>query len=353
MRLHEDMAARLGWSGDFAGQRRYLNAAAIIAEQVADPEIKLDLLQRRYVAQFHQGDLRSALTLIEQGIAGCRASETSLPAPVFNRLLRSFLLARANVLSLMGKLKQAESDIKQAAHRMPSAGTPKQDSRTTHTEGLVRASLSIYTGDIDAGWRDARVFAELAERSGSTWAAIVAAATIGRAHLTAQRWSEARESLAYALAEARQHQLGLEAEASFLALLAEALAGCGELDQALDTAEEAVAVAGRKKTLFWELQARIALAEVLLCGERIEDQPRIAATLARAEELIETTGGAVMMPFVRQYQAEIAGLKGDDAGRQRMLQEAHHLFVSMAAHGHAERLAAILKDNEKAVRSEA
>ena len=346
LRLHEDMAARLGWSGDFTGQRRYLDAAAIIADKVADPEIKLGLLQRRYVAQFHQGDLRSALTLIEQGIAGCRASESSLPVPVFNRLLRSFLLARANVRSLMGQLKPAESDIKQAAHRRPSAGAPKKDSRTTHTEALVRASLSIYSGDIDAGWRDARVFAELAERSGSTWAAIVAAATIGRAHLIGRRWSEARASLEYALAEARQHQLGLEAEASFLSLLAEAQAGCGELDQARATAEQAVAVAGRKETLFWELQAQIILAGVLLRSEGKLDQPGIAKALARAEQLIETTGGAVMMPFLCERRAEFTGLKGDQAGQLRMLQQAHRLFASMAAHGHAARLEAMLNDSE-------
>jgi hypothetical protein len=76
------------------------------------------------------------------------------------------------------------------------------------------------------------------------------------------------------------------------------------------------------------------------------NQPRIAETLARAEELIETTGGEVMLPFICQRQAEVAGLKGDDAGRRRMLQEAHRLFVSMAAHGYAERLVALLKDTE-------
>jgi tetratricopeptide (TPR) repeat protein len=346
LRLHEDMAARLGWSGDFAGQRWYLNEASIIAEKVPDPEVKLGLLQRRYVAKFHQGDLRSALTLIEEGIAGCEASESTLSPPVFNRLLRSFLLARANVLSMMGKLKQAESYIKQAAHLMPSAGTPKKDSRTTHTEALVRANLSIYIGEINACWRDARVFVELSERSGSTWAIIVSASTIGRAHLTGQRWSQARESLEYALAQARQHKLGLEAEASFLALLAEAMTGCGELEQALAIAEEAVAVACRKETLFWELQAQSALAGVLLHGERIKDQPRIAKALARADELIEKTGGEVMKPFISQRHAEFARLKGDDAGHQRMLQEAQRMFISNAAHGYAERLAAILRQFE-------
>jgi len=346
LRLHEDMAARLGWSGDFAGQRRHLDAASTIAEDVANPEIKLDLLQRRYVAQFHQGDLRSALKLIEEGIAGCETSRRNLTGPVFNRILRSFLLAKANVRSMMGNLNQAESYLRQAARLNPTAETGKKDSRTTHTEALVRATLSFYIGDTDACWRDARVFAELADRSGSVWAAILSASTIGRAHLTGQRWSEAREALAYALAQAREHELGLEAEASFLALLAEAMAGCGEPDQALATAEEAVAIARRKETLFWELQAQIAFVGVLLRGKRKNDEPRIAKALTRAEELIEKTGGEVMKPLICQRRAEIAGLKGDETGRQHLLQQAHDLFRSMEAHGYAAKLKAILNDFE-------
>jgi class 3 adenylate cyclase/tetratricopeptide (TPR) repeat protein/ribosomal protein L40E len=348
LRLHEDMAARLGWSGDFAGQRRYLNEAMIIAEKVRDPEIKLGLLQRRYVAEFHQGDLKSALSMAEEGITGCEATESTLPHPVFNRLLRSFLLARANVLSMMGKLKQAEALIDQAAHLMPSADKSKQDSRTTHTEALVRANLSLYIGDIEACLRDARVFVELAGRSGSTWAIAVSASTLGRAHLTGQRWSQARESLEYALAQARQHKLGLEAEASYLALLAEALAGCGELKQALETAEEAVAVACRKGTLFWELQVQTALATVLLRRGKLKDQDRIAETLDLADELIEKTGGEVMKPLITMRRAEFAELMGDKAGHLRLLQKAHDLYTSMAARGYAERLAAKLKEVETA-----
>ncbi len=344
LRLHEDMAARLGWSGDFAGQRRYLNAATMIAEKVPDPEIKLGLLQRRYVAEFHQGNLASALSLIEDGIAGCEAAQSALPHPVFKRLLRSFLLARANVLAMTGRLKQAAALIDQASHLMASADISPQDSRTTHTEALVRANLSIYSGDIDACLRDARLFVELANRSGSTWAMAVSASTLGRAHLTAQRWSQARESLEYGLAQARQHKLGLEAEASYLALLAEALTGCGDLEQALVTAEEAVAVACRKQTLFWELQAQISLAGVLLHREGIKDRPRIAKALARADELIEKTGGAVMKPLIIIRQADFAKRNGDDAGHQRMLQEAHLLFRAIGAHGYAERLAAKLRD---------
>ena len=128
--------------------------------------------------------------------------------------------------------------------------------------------------------------------------------------------------------------------------MAEALAGCGDLEQALVTAEEAVAVACRKQTLFWELQAQVALAGVLLHREGIKDRPRIAKALARADELIEKTGGAVMKPHVIKRQADFAKCNGDDAGHQRMLKEAHRLFRAIEAHGYAERLAAKLRDFE-------
>jgi ATP/maltotriose-dependent transcriptional regulator MalT len=300
------------------------------------------------VAEFHQGDLKSALTMTEEGIARCEASKPALSDPVYNRLLRSFLLARANVLTLMGKLTEAASLIDRAAHLMPSAKKSKKDSRTTHTGALVRAHLSFYVGDANAGLRDARNFVELAKRSGSTWAIAVSASTLGRAQITGQRWSEARAALEYALEQARQHKLGLEAEASYLAFLAEALAGCGELERAFETAEEAVAVARRKGTLFWELQAQTALATVLLRRGQLEDQDRIAEILDRADELIGKTGGEVMKPLITLRRAEMARLTGDDAGRLQLLQKAFDLYTSMAAHGYAKRLAAKLKGIEMA-----
>ena len=85
---------------------------------------------------------------------------------------------RANVLAMTGKLKQAGTLIDQASHLMASADISRQDSRTTHTEALIRANLSIYSGDINASLRDARFFVELANRSGSTWAIAVSASTL-------------------------------------------------------------------------------------------------------------------------------------------------------------------------------
>ena len=92
MRLHEDMAARLGWSGELEGQRRYLQKATRIAKQLPESELKLDLLQRRYVAEFHQGDLKTALKLADEGIARCEDSGSSLaPNIVFLSTISYFL----------------------------------------------------------------------------------------------------------------------------------------------------------------------------------------------------------------------------------------------------------------------
>jgi class 3 adenylate cyclase/ribosomal protein L40E len=342
LRLHEDMAARLGWSGDLEGQRRYLQKATKIAEQMPESEIKLGLLQRRYVAEFHQGDLKTALKLAGAGIARCENAGASLAPSIAKRLLRTFLLSKTNAIVLMGKLKEASYLMDQAARLMPSGEKNNEDSRTTHTNALVRAQLSYYVGDVEASLHDARSFVELAQRSGSTWAIPTSAFALGRAHILGQRWPEAVENLEYALAQARQHELGLEAEASQMAFLAEALSGWGEHKRALATAYEAVAVAGRRKTLFWELQAQVSLAGILLYpGTKIEHR-RIEAALEKAIELIDKTGGEVMRPFVIVRQAEYAKLKGDATANRDLLQEAYRLFMLMEAHGHARSLAATI-----------
>ena len=342
LRLHEDMAARLGWSGDFQGQRQYLDEATLIAEKVPDPEVKLGLLQRRYVARFHQGDLKSALRLIDAGIVDCETAQSVIPKSDFNRHLRSFLLAGANIRSMLGELNQAAALIDQAARLVSSADQLKKDSRTSHTEALVRANLSIYCGNVEVALNDARLFVELAKRSGSTWAIAVSASALGRAQLLAHQWQPARESLEFALAQARKHQLGLEAEAAYLAYLAEALLGIGNVEEAQAVAVESVEVAHRKETLFWELQSQINLAKVLLRRNKVGDHPRIENILKRAEKLIEITGGKIMQPLILKHRAELVRLQGNGAENRRLLNEAFELYRSMEAQGHARRLKAKL-----------
>jgi adenylate cyclase len=346
LRLNEDMAARLGWSGDLEGQRRYLQEATDIAAHVADLEVKVGLLQRVFVAVFHQGDLMAALSLAEEGIAQCEMPGPSLAEADAKRLLRAFVLAKANALAQMGELKQATALTEQAARIKPSAEEKLADSRTSHTGALIRAQLSYYCGDPESSLRDAHAFVDLAARSGSTWAGPVSHLALGRAHILGGGWIEARRALELALEQARKFELGLEAEALLLAYLAQALTGCGEAELALDTAEEAIEVARAKGTRFWEMHAHLSLAGALLNVEGCGARPRIEAVLDRAEELLKKTAGVVMRPHLLILKARLAKACGDLETCQKFLRDAHHLFNDMGAVGFAERIAKELNDSE-------
>jgi adenylate cyclase len=346
LRLNEDMAARLGWSGDLEGQRRYLQEATHIAQHVADLEVKVGLLQRVFVAVFHQGDLKAALSLAEEGIAQCETPGSSLARADANRLLRTFMLAKANTLAQMGDLKRAAALTEQAAHFRPSAEKKTVDTRTSHTGALIRAQLSYYLGDPETSLRDAHAFVDLAERSGSAWAGPVSNLALGRAHILGANWVAARKTLEQALSQARQFKLGLEAEALHLAYLAQALIGCREAKLALDTAEEAISVARSKGTRFWELHAQLSFAGVLLHGEDFGAGQRIEAALDRAEVLLNRTAGAVMRPHLLTQRAGLARVCGDLHTYRKLPHDAHHSFNHMGADGFAERIASELSESE-------
>jgi ATP/maltotriose-dependent transcriptional regulator MalT len=124
-----------------------------------------------------------------------------------------------------------------------------------------------------------------------------------------------------------------------LASLAEAHLGLGNNSRARALADEALAVARRQGTRFYECCAHIARARVLLRTEGATASPEIQAHLREAQDLVEETGGRSQQPFIHEELANLARLTGDDATYQRELGEAHRLFTEMGATGHAERLA--------------
>ncbi|MCH6562311.1 MAG: AAA family ATPase [Myxococcales bacterium] len=337
VRLHEALAARLGWSGDPEGQRQHLAEAARLAEQVPDVELKVVVLQRSSVAQFHAGDLRAALSLAEQGLRLAEKDGAFTATEFAVSIYRALLLARANVLAYMGKLDESARVLGRVGRVSRGLNVAQVGARTSHIRALVGANIWLNRGDIDQSLEAALDFVALAERSGSTWAAPVSALALGRALLLAGRFAEARDALEESLRRAREHQLGLEAEADHLACLARAYAGVGD-SRARATAEEAVSVAQHKGARFWELQAQLARAEVLLRLEGVCARPRIEEALKRAESLVDETGGEVMRPALCQQYAELARLRGDEARRAQELQAAHRLFSQMGATGYAERL---------------
>jgi len=345
IRLHEALAARLGWSGDPEGQRRHLAEATRLADQVPDIELKLVVLQRSSVGQFHAGNLRAALELAEQGVRLIEEDSSFTENEFSVSLYRALTLARANVLAYMGRLAESARLLGKVGQISRGVSVSQVGARTSHIRALVACNIWLNRGDIDQSLEAALDFAALAERSGSTWAAPVSALFLGRAKLLAGRFDEAREALEESLRRARRHRLGLEAEADHLACLARAYVGCGDA-RARATAEEALSVARRMGARFWELQAEMASIEVQLHSEGANARAGIEEALSRAEALVDETAGEVMRPALREQRAELARLLGDEAACERELREAQRLFVAMGATGHAERVAEKLKHTE-------
>ena len=160
---------------------------------------------------------------------------------------------------------------------------------------------------------------------------------LGRALLLADRLDDAAKAFERWSLEVSEEGLS-DAQASIhLPAQAETYRRRGDLDQALATARESVTRAGPEFQVFG-LEARLALARVLLQteGPRSEE---LAATLASAEKLLETTGARVFAPPLHEIKAWRADLLGETEVRERELREAHRLFTEMGAPGHAERVA--------------
>jgi len=163
---------------------------------------------------------------------------------------------------------------------------------------------------------------------------------LGRAHLMQAEWDVATDVLRASLDLTRARRTGLGYEAFLLALLAEARLGAGDLAEAREPADEAVAVARRRTTAIFEIPALLARARVLLAGAGAS--PAVARDLDDATALVERTTARAYLPVVLVERARLAALRGDTAERERHLREAHRLFVAIGAKPDAERVAAQL-----------
>ncbi len=338
VRLHTALAARLGWSGDPDGARRQLGLAEQIASQLGDRAAHASVLLRASIAEFHGGALAEALRLVRQGLAALE----SAPAGETDELYRTLLLNQASPLQALGRLDESEALLERFDELARGAAATGPRARNRHTYALLGANLAWFRGDGPGALRGAEQLLEQSRRSGSSWARPVSRLALGRAELLSGRAAEARVAFAASLELARSLGLGLEAEPSILAGLAEALCECGAPDQALETAREAVAAGRRMGTRVWELQAHLSLARVRLQVEGAAARESVERILNEAETLLVETGAEWLRPGLHERRAELARVLGSPASQELELREALRAYQEMGAHGHVARLRAAL-----------
>jgi hypothetical protein len=159
------------------------------------------------------------------------------------------------------------------------------------------------------------------------------------ARLLAEDWSEAAAAFEEALRLIREDRAGLQLEARWLPLLAEAYLGAGDWDRARSAAEAAITQAEERGMRIQLLDGYLALARVLIATAGASATTEIEQALKKLADLIEETGSRFFEPTLRVERAKLAGLSGDNATRERELREAYRQFVQMGATGRAEHVA--------------
>ncbi len=325
--------------GDLEGSRQIEREAVQAAEEAGDAAVRVAVRLYLPYANLLAGRLRDSLRISEEILAD--ASDADLAMAARFKKLDPYVhlrMMKGRALSEIGRLNEAKSELDRAVELARERGD-LENLGWAHDFQVHRAWLAC---DGQTALRHARSSAEVAERVGSAFSRRYASQCLGLAYIVNEEWNQASDVLEATLASARQGRIGLEQEARLLSDLGEALLGCGKPGQALAAAEEAVDTARRRGTPVLECDAHRVLARVLLHTEGRSSEWRIQAALESALELAERTGARSREPFIRDEYAELAGLLGDDATRERELREAHRLYTEMGATGHAQRLAAEL-----------
>ena len=118
--------------------------------------------------------------------------------------------------------------------------------------------------------------------------------------------------------------------------LAEAYLGDGDLLAAEVTAREAINLCERTSRPFYQAIAHGVLARALLRRDGSAARAMVESEISKAAELIERTGGNVLIPGLCEWRAELAAARGDDAARIEFLREA---IVASEAIGATRRTA--------------
>jgi adenylate cyclase len=333
--LSTTYAAARGLGGDVEAYLYHSTEAARVADQTDDDGLKVGCRSTQAVALWFAGRLPEAVKVAEQMLART-PDDPKLGADIFGFCpYIGAVWFRGWMVSHMGRSDEAEADLDRGLELARQHG----DTENLGWVHTAYVELVANTGRAEAALGHARDAVEIAAKIGSPFSRVWAYEALGIAHILTDEWSNAVEALERALEIARDTHADLADEPSVLAYLAQAYLGLGDDSRAHETADEAVAVARRRGTKYFECAAHLARARVLLLTEGTTASDDIRAALSQAQTLVEETGGRSQQPFIHEAQANLARLTGDDATCQRELREAHRLFTEMGATGHAERLA--------------
>jgi len=177
---------------------------------------------------------------------------------------------------------------------------------------------------------------EVAEAMGSRYSQVIASSSLAVAHFLTGDYGASEERFTEALAQGRTEGTALDWQGSYLAVFADAGLARGDTEAAIARAREGIEVSDAGGAWFQAALTRAALIDALVAAGAPEQE--IAPVIAEARELVRKSGGACLLPRLREAEARVAG-RNDPALLLAGLREAESMYRAMGAPDPAERLA--------------
>jgi tetratricopeptide (TPR) repeat protein len=179
----------------------------------------------------------------------------------------------------------------------------------------------------------------MTERTGAAFSRALAYDSLAEAHLLRQAWDEALAACTQALAIMHGSHIALDSEPLVHTKIARAHLGAGRVADARPAAETGLRLSRERGHPIAEVQARTALAQVLL-AEHSPDTTRIRAELDQALDLTDRTGFLSYQPQIHLRLAELARSTGDEATAAQQFDLAYQQFSAIGAEGWLKNMTA-------------
>ncbi|MHB8690720.1 MAG: adenylate/guanylate cyclase domain-containing protein [Solirubrobacteraceae bacterium] len=309
-----------------------------LAERAGDLGLRMAILPASMYSQYSLGRYAE---VVEQGVqaAGLIATE---PTPWSGI---TFVDPYASVLTWESAGRMYSGDLVGAVAGFERALAMATEHGDVEVESWIHMSLVLATWMLGGG-RDAvshaRTALEIIERTGGAYSIGLAWRFMAMAYVIVERWQDAIEAAQRALAIWRPRRVGLEAEPQALTMLALAQLGLGDGDAAREAATRAAALGEQRSTRGYELEARLALAQVLRLTVGAGAAAEIERQLERAGDLAHLARARTLAPRVHAERAELARLRGETQLCERELAIAERRFRQVGATILADRSAASL-----------
>jgi class 3 adenylate cyclase len=261
---------------------------------------------------------REGIELVDAGDADWRTR----PIDEDNVMSRGFF---GSMLAWLGRLPEAQENLDGAIVFATRSG------RSASWMHAFRVDLCGFMGDYSRAFPEAQLSIRHAEEFGSPFFKAISARAHARALIMHQRHGEAVPVMEQVRPLVAPGGMAHQLEASFLAVLAEAYLGAGQVAQAHTTAETAITSAQRSRSRVWEITAWLAFLALPVDGPWAA---RAAEGVARAQRLIEQCGAIGFLPWLHLARAHWAHGAG---ARARELGAAVGEFERQGASAHAQR----------------